>query len=746
MQQCISRDCLSSGRSAPVSCSRPSIRLYCTPIATLHPQGSANAALLNRRHTLLLQTQVDHALQALPQPSTSTSARITHLLHLHAHETARLQRALRAAAALVTPDPPASDWRLLVSVESSRYFLTEGSSLPLHAQAQAADGSGVPPAPREFAAPLGLGAHVPRFLRRDEADGAVALVPHGHAAVEAAIAAVWRAKAERDAALGATCALHSFLYEYLAGRHPGEAAAAAEEGYSLYHAAGRLRGEGGGSAAADVFVRVLTGQLPEGAFWEQQRLLEALRGAVGAMEKALGGGQQAGGRRGSSNEDKRSGAASARSAAPSDAMERESAAEAAGSGEGGGEAGEHAEAQRACVSSEDLSAALRFLLPFKLPEQAARLSQLLLSAAPKYDLAALARAVDARMVFAMGSMQGKGACAGVTSAAADAVSGGGMAGGGGGWGRGEGAVGAEGAQSVLGGTAAAATGIGGEAQAAADEVVEELLQQQLEEISQHAENTLQRARQVLLQAAGQPAAAGPKALDAAGATQNASSSNGGDACGGGIGRSGSACAAVQGVEDEGEEMWDKVLQVLQEHDGASSLDSNDASSGAGEGSCGGGAAGIRTATSSAPTGLAAAAAAAGAGSLLAAAAAARIRQGAGAVSEQQREKGAVGYSSPLPAWLRVAVCRHAQLVAEQQAGGPGSRSGGRQDGGAAASADRLLARVRASILLLPLSCRVDVSGVLQWASITLKASSQGQRVQGASSLAAAAPLLSPPEK
>jgi hypothetical protein len=268
------------------------------------------------------------------QPA-STAGRIAALLEARARERAEARAARLLAQQLAAPDPPAAPWALNVSVEAHACFLTEGATL-----------LPPPPAPpREFAAPLGVGGDVPRFLRRPAAAGQVALAPVGREDVEAAVALVWRSAVARAAAHGGRgCDLHAWLHEHLLQLHAGDHATAVEAGYSLYHAAKRLSDARGSPA---VFFKVLTGQLAEGVFWEQQRLLRAAASVFQRMQQR--------------------GAATG----------------------------------HLYLSTEILAAALRFLLPFKPADQQAALQQHLHLLAPadgRWDARAVVGAARVQLV------------------------------------------------------------------------------------------------------------------------------------------------------------------------------------------------------------------------------------------------------------------------------------------------------------------------------------------------------------
>jgi len=326
--------------------------------------------------------------------TASTAARVKRLLAAHARERRQARDALPLASALAGPEPPPAMWTLSVSVEACPYFLTEGATL-------------LPPPtapPREFAAPLGITPDVPRFLRLPTSNSPLLLKPMARKEVEAAVAAVWRAKAAHDALHGGHASdLHAFLHEQLMQLHAGDAAAAVQEGYSLYHAAMQLH-DAHGSAAARLFVKILTGQLPEGVLWEQQRLLKALVRMLLGLQQAVGVGLST------------------------------------------------------SVSIDELSAALRFLLPFQPPEQVAALQQQLHLLAPadgRWDLHALTHAAEARLLFVKSEQQ---------AAEADASQ--------------------------------------ADADEAASAVLEELLSHEVEAIEQHTQAALQRVRQLLLHRAG----------------------------------------------------------------------------------------------------------------------------------------------------------------------------------------------------------------------------------------------------
>jgi len=90
---------------------------------------------------------------------------VQQLQQQHAAELAALQRQLQLLSALAQPESDPKPWQLNLRTEACRYFLTELEADPF-AQDQC-QGSGAQ-RPKLFAAGLGLGPDVPRFLRWDE--------------------------------------------------------------------------------------------------------------------------------------------------------------------------------------------------------------------------------------------------------------------------------------------------------------------------------------------------------------------------------------------------------------------------------------------------------------------------------------------------------------------------------------------------------------------------------------------------
>ncbi len=135
---------------------------------------------------------------------------------------------------------------------------------------------------QEVAAPLGLSASVPRWLRWQQL---VALQPLQHEELHAAVlqaATAWQAFDASHAPLP----LHSFMYHHMAQEH-GSAEAAAAAAYSLYYACSVEAGRGGRRSSAGrqaelvgAFWAVLTGQ---GA---AEQLHAAVQQASSAMQQA----------------------------------------------------------------------------------------------------------------------------------------------------------------------------------------------------------------------------------------------------------------------------------------------------------------------------------------------------------------------------------------------------------------------------------------------------------------------------
>jgi hypothetical protein len=437
------------------------------------------------------------------------------LLQEHAGAAAALQRELSLARALLAPDPPPARRRLWTSVEACCAFLTEGASLPPPAAADlGGGGAGGGGAPREFAEPLGLGPHVPRFLRRDAQAGPVALERMGRVEAEAAVADVWRARAAGlgggvvgaddgcgGASAGAAASLQGFLFDHLMAQHSGDAVAAVAAGYSLYHAltehagggswrddgCGRVEGGNGkvdaaatglfcGSAAVAMFLAVLSGELPEAAAWEQRRLLRAAGRAAAALRAASAASAARGG------------------VANSWAGEQRGSGAAVPGGEGGAPAG-------GTCSTDDLLAALRFLLPFKTQDRWGALATCAQQLAPQAAAEAAAAGVDG------------GGGGGAASAAA--------------WDLGAIEAAAEEMQRPRAKLPLAVPGVPPHPAAASDaarELLNALLLQQLEELQVHAAAALERLRGALLEAqaaaprAGAPSSAGSSSAGVVGAS------------------------------------------------------------------------------------------------------------------------------------------------------------------------------------------------------------------------------------
>lgn len=135
---------------------------------------------------------------------------------------------------------------------------------------------------QEVAAPLGLGASVPRWLRWQQP---VPLHPLQHEELHAAVLQAVLAWQAFDAS-HAPLPLHSFMYHHMALEH-GSAEAAATAAYSLYYACsveagrgGRRSSAGGHGELVGVFWAVLTGQ---GA---AEQLHAAVQQARSAMQQA----------------------------------------------------------------------------------------------------------------------------------------------------------------------------------------------------------------------------------------------------------------------------------------------------------------------------------------------------------------------------------------------------------------------------------------------------------------------------
>lgn len=91
---------------------------------------------------------------------------VRQLQQQHAAELAAAQRQLQLLEALTHPEPEPKPWQLNLRAETLRYFLTELEAEP-SAQGSAGPAAG-PSKPKLFAAGLGLGPEVPKFLRWDE--------------------------------------------------------------------------------------------------------------------------------------------------------------------------------------------------------------------------------------------------------------------------------------------------------------------------------------------------------------------------------------------------------------------------------------------------------------------------------------------------------------------------------------------------------------------------------------------------
>lgn len=114
------------------------------------------------------------------QVTSSTADAVHQLISQHQQQQATLQSQLQLTAALLHDDPPPRQWGLSLHVESSNYFITEGSE----------PSTGAVVAPR--AAALGLGVDVPRYLRWCE--GPVQLQQMSLTQLEDQIMMVWQVR------------------------------------------------------------------------------------------------------------------------------------------------------------------------------------------------------------------------------------------------------------------------------------------------------------------------------------------------------------------------------------------------------------------------------------------------------------------------------------------------------------------------------------------------------------------------
>jgi hypothetical protein len=96
----------------------------------------------------------------------STAETVRQLQQQHAAELAAVQRQLQLLEALTHHDPDPKPWQLNLRAETLRYFMTELEAEP-SAQGLTNPAAG-PPKPKLFAAGLGLGSEVPKFLRWDQ--------------------------------------------------------------------------------------------------------------------------------------------------------------------------------------------------------------------------------------------------------------------------------------------------------------------------------------------------------------------------------------------------------------------------------------------------------------------------------------------------------------------------------------------------------------------------------------------------
>jgi hypothetical protein len=127
---------------------------------------------------------------------------VRQLQQQHAAELAAAQRQLQLLEALTHPEPDPKPWQLNLRAETLRYFMTELEAEP---SAQGSAGSAAAPSkPKLYAAGLGLGPEMPKFLRWDQP---VEVADVGIQDLEAQV----RACAEAGCWLVAADALHEVL-------------------------------------------------------------------------------------------------------------------------------------------------------------------------------------------------------------------------------------------------------------------------------------------------------------------------------------------------------------------------------------------------------------------------------------------------------------------------------------------------------------------------------------------------------
>lgn len=217
----------------------------------------------------------------------STAEAVKQLQQQHLETITALQRQLNLLIALNQPDPAPKPWILSLRTETSAYFITEGALNPSSTLDYEGSTLGANPnaKPKLFAEGLGLSSRVPRFLRWDEA---VEVQECRLEDLQQQINDIWSGREQYQAVHG-PCGLQEYLYHHFAASAAAAvqeasssagtadpvatAAAAAEAGYSFYHAISSHRQK---SAVVDAVRHMLTGQLPDAIFVEQQQQVAAV--------------------------------------------------------------------------------------------------------------------------------------------------------------------------------------------------------------------------------------------------------------------------------------------------------------------------------------------------------------------------------------------------------------------------------------------------------------------------------------
>ncbi|BDA40663.1 hypothetical protein COCOBI_01-3160 [Coccomyxa sp. Obi] len=291
-----------------------------------------------RRELLKLRNE-DNTLRAL---HSLTRSKLEQQAASFEQHTADLEERLAAAAALADADAEAAQQRIATlesqlqgALDSMEAAKTEAAALAARQAEQLSIAAAllVPdPAPcgpivlRVAVAPmcsfvtgLGLGEHVPRFLRWS---GNLALHEISREELLAQIGSIWSGKRDYECRHGALISLQAFLFHKFwgsaEGGQPGTGAAtgtaeggqnlgttpsqsldsarmgslsafrlssrharAAQAGYTLVHAAQKLAGT---SFEAALFLRILTGELHEDAYLQSRSVLQSLEEFQSALE------------------------------------------------------------------------------------------------------------------------------------------------------------------------------------------------------------------------------------------------------------------------------------------------------------------------------------------------------------------------------------------------------------------------------------------------------------------------------